>query len=155
MSESATTPKRPSLEAEIGALNWENAHRAAIQMRYSDTDAMGHLNNAVYVQYLETSRLLLMRDLGVPDDGGRSVVARLELDYRREIKLGQTVVVESLIEQIGRSSWAVVSRILADGVPSALARTVEVKVGEDMRPAPVDDLTRSLLLPVMAQQARA
>lgn len=155
MSNHTKNTERPHLTAELAPLNWENAHRTTIQMRYSDTDAMGHLNNAVYVQYLETSRVLLMRDLAVPDGGGRSVVARLELEYRQEIKLGQTVVVESLVEHIGRSSWTVVSRILADGQPSAFARTVEVKVGEDMRPAAIDDALRTLFEPLMTKEVQA
>lgn len=143
--------RRPNLEAEFTLLDWSRSHKATIQMRYSDTDAMGHLNNAVYVQYLETSRILLMRDLAVPDEGGRSVVARLELDYRREIKLGQVVVVESLIERLGNSSWTVISRIMADGVPSAFARTVEVGVDEHLRPAPLTEATREALGAILAQ----
>lgn len=99
-------------------------------MRYSDTDAMGHVNNAVYVQYLETARVVMMRDLQGGTDELRSVVARLELDYAREIKLNQEVVVESLVERLGGKSWTVISRILADDRPCAFARTVEVRVNE-------------------------
>lgn len=126
MSEAAP----PRLKDEFAPLEWSRAHRTSIQMRYSDTDAMGHVNNAVYVQYLETARVVMMRDLQGGTDELRSVVARLELDYAREIKLNQEVVVESLVERLGGKSWTVISRILADDRPCAFARTVEVRVNE-------------------------
>lgn len=143
----STHPPLPTRDA-LAALDWSRAHRAPIQMRYGDIDAMGHLNNAVYVQYLETSRVVLMRDLGVPDRDDRSVVARLELDYRREVRWEQAVTVESLIERVGRTSWVVVSRVLADGEPCAYARTVQVRVDERKRPQEVPDFIRAALAPL-------
>jgi len=122
-------------------------------MRYGDIDAMGHLNNAVYVQYLETSRVALMRDLGVPDREDRSVIARLELDYRREVRWEQAVTVESLIERVGRTSWTVVSRVLADGEPCAYARTVQVRVDRAHRPETLPDSLRAALAPLGVQPA--
>ncbi|WP_081909008.1 thioesterase family protein [Deinococcus sp. YIM 77859] len=131
--------------APLASLDWSRAHRAPIQMRYGDIDAMGHLNNAVYVQYLETSRIELMRDLGVRAEDDHSVIARLELDYRREVLWGQAVVVESLVERIGHTSWTVLSRLTADGVPCALARTVQVRVDAAHRPVPLPERMRAAL----------
>lgn len=129
----------------LAALDWSRAHHAEIQMRYGDLDAMGHLNNAVYVQYLETSRILLMRDLGVSEQDDRSVIARLELDYRHEVRWGQQVGVDSLIERVGRSSWTVVSRLTADGLPCAYARTVQVRVDAQHRPEALTEQMRAAL----------
>lgn len=134
--------------AALEGLDWSRAHRTAIQMRYGDIDAMGHLNNAVYVQYLETSRVILMRDLGVRGEDDHSVIARLELDYRREVLWGQAVAVESLIERVGRTSWVVVSRLTADGVPSAYARTVQVRVDADHRPEALPGRVRTAFAPL-------
>lgn len=135
--------------AALAGLDWSRAHRTPIQMRYGDIDAMGHLNNAVYVQYLETSRVILMRDLGVREQDDHSVIARLELDYRREVRWGQTVEVESLVERVGRTSWTVASRLLADGEPSAYARTVQVRVDADHRPEPLPERVRSAFAPLL------
>ncbi|UQN07337.1 thioesterase family protein [Deinococcus sp. QL22] len=132
------------------APDWARAHRAGIQMRYGDIDTMGHLNNAVYVQYLETSRILLMRDLGVPDDEDRSVIARLELDYQREIRLGQDVFVETLVERLGNTSWTLLSRVTADGVPCTYARTVQVRVDAALKPTPLPAVLREQLQTLLA-----
>ncbi|EYB66498.1 thioesterase superfamily protein [Deinococcus phoenicis] len=142
-------PDRASLD--WASPDWARAHRAEIQMRYGDIDAMGHLNNAVYVQYLETSRVILMRELGVPDRDDRSVIARLELDYRREVLWGQTVAVESLVERVGRTSWTVVSRLTADGVPCAFARTVQVRVDAGHRPEVLPESLRAAFAPLLAR----
>ncbi|MFC6591571.1 acyl-CoA thioesterase [Deinococcus lacus] len=123
----------------LADLDWSRAHTAPIQMRYSDADAMGHLNNAVYVQYLETARVLMMQDLGGDINALLTVLARIELDYVREIRLGQTVEVQTLLEHVGRSSYSFVVRMMADGEPCAYGRTVQVNVGTDKRPAPLSD----------------
>ena len=34
-----------------------HAHRTDIQMRFGDTDALGHVNNASYASYAEVARL--------------------------------------------------------------------------------------------------
>ncbi len=145
-------PARSRPEEVFGRLDWRAAHRAGIQMRYGDLDTMGHLNNAVYVQYLETSRVILMTDLGVPPSQDRSVIARLELDYRHEIRPGQTVVVETLVERVGRTSWTLLSRVMADGLPCAYARTVQVRVDADLRPVPLADDLRGRLSGLLAQE---
>lgn len=136
-------------DSSLAALDWSRAHRAEIQMRYGDIDAMGHLNNAVYVQYLETSRVILMRDLGVRDTDDHSVIARLELDYRREVRWGQRVVVDNLVERVGRTSWTVVSRLTADGEACAYARTVQVRVDAAHRPEVLPERVRLALAPLL------
>ena len=121
----------------IPALNWQDARRCTIQLRYSDLDAMGHINNARYAEFLEVSRMDLSAALGIRDVDDLSVLARLELDYVGELRLGQEVVIESLVERVGRTSWVVVSRFLADGVPCAFARSVQVSVDEAHTPRPL------------------
>jgi acyl-CoA thioester hydrolase len=145
----------PFRQQSGAAPDWARAHRAGIQMRYGDIDTMGHLNNAVYVQYLETSRILLMRDLGVPDDEDRSVIARLELDYQREIRLGQEVFVETLVERLGNTSWTLLSRVTADGMPCTYARTVQVRVDASLKPAPLPAVLRRQLQTLLAFPAPA
>ena len=44
-------------------------------------------------------------------------------------------VIETLIERVGRTSWTGVARILADGVPCAFARSVQVRVDDQGLPA--------------------
>ncbi|GAA3750724.1 thioesterase family protein [Streptomyces tremellae] len=55
-------------------------------LRWADMDAFGHVNNVVFLRYLEEARIDFMFRLA-PDDGsasfsGGSVVARHEIDYK-------------------------------------------------------------------------
>lgn len=126
--------------------DWGAAHRVQIQMRYADLDTLGHLNNAVYVQYFETARVRLTEALELPPHLDRSVIARMEIDYRREVRWGQEVIVETLVERLGRTSWTTVARLLADGEVCTLARTVEVRVPEgSLTPTPLEDDLRERL----------
>lgn len=141
----ASSPRsRP--EEVYEALDWGRALRHRIQMRYADLDTMGHLNNAVYVQYFETARVLVWEDLGIPAHLDRSVIARQEIDYRHEVRWGQDVWVEALIERLGNTSWTTVCRMVADGQPCAYSRTVQVRVGEGgLRPQPLEPELRELM----------
>ncbi|MGH3747175.1 MAG: acyl-CoA thioesterase [Micromonosporaceae bacterium] len=58
-------------------------------MRWSDMDAYGHVNNVVYLTYLEESRVDMLFTLG-SELGGRALsdgvlVARHEIDYKRPL----------------------------------------------------------------------
>ncbi|PNY81152.1 acyl-CoA thioesterase [Deinococcus koreensis] len=139
----------------IPALNWPDAHRCVIQLRYSDLDAMGHVNNARYAEYLEVSRIALSQELGLGDVDDLSVLARLELDYLAEIRLEHELVIETLIERVGRTSWVTVSRFLADGRPCALARGVQVSVDEAHQPRELPQDFAARVAPVRVDSFRA
>lgn len=147
------SPSAPAQAApgRIPELNWADAHRASIQMRYSDIDTNHHVNNGRYGEYLENARIMLMRDVGLWGAGERTVLARMELDYVQEIRAGQDLMVESLIERLGHTSWTVVARILADGVPCAFSRAVLVRVNTDHQPQPLPDWVREALAPLMVR----
>ncbi|GGM55056.1 hypothetical protein GCM10008956_33730 [Deinococcus arenae] len=130
MSQSAAVTPAAS---RLPALNWEDASRSVIQLRYGDLDAMGHVNNARYAEFLEVGRMALSREVGGGADD-RSVLARLEINYVRDIRQGQEVAVDTLIERVGRTSWTSVALIRADGVPCAFARSVQVRVDEQGAP---------------------
>ncbi len=118
-----------------------------IPVRWRDLDPLGHVNNAVYVSYLETARVRLWRERM----GGRDardipfVVARVEIDYLRPVELGQRVLVAMRCEAIGRSSFTIAYRVTADGAPCAEARSVQVCIGPDGATIPVPEPMRSAL----------
>ena len=61
--------------------------------RFRDTDAMGHINNAVYVTYLEVARQEYWRAFK-QDDNYRDVpfiFARVEVDFRSEALMHETL----------------------------------------------------------------
>jgi acyl-CoA thioester hydrolase len=95
-----------------------------IPIRWRDIDALGHVNNAVYLTYLEQ---LLMVLLG-PILGDDYVSARVELDFRNEVRLADREVLGSArVERIGRSSVTVAFTLARpDGTTALEGSTVLV-----------------------------
>ena len=63
-------------------------HEKRVEIRWRDVDAFGHVNNAVYATYLEECRdEWLDRWLGDEEAAWDFVVARLAIDFRRELRL--------------------------------------------------------------------
>jgi len=137
-------------------MNWERAHTTIIQMRFGDVDLLGHVNNVAYAQYLETARITYLQHFEEKRLALPTVVARLEVDYRNEVKLGQHVTVQLLVSRLGSSSFDFSYRVLADGVLAAEARTVQVHVDRaTRRPVRIPDDVRAVLEEEMAWMTTA
>lgn len=102
-----------------------------LTVRFRDLDALNHVNNAVYLTYLEEARLAFSAEMGV--DWSRFqeqgfVLARCEIDYRRPALLGDTLRIELGVGNLGRSSFEFVYRVtrVDDGQLIAEARTTQV-----------------------------
>lgn len=97
-------------------------------------DALGHVNQAVYHELLEEARAELISSL--PSHTKQSfVMARVELDYRREIPLNHRFVeVTLVVELVGRSSITLSQQIFrSDGELAADGRSVMVAWDEERR----------------------
>ena len=120
-----------------------------IEVRFRDVDALGHVNNAVVVTYLEVARFAWWRDYlaGRPFADEAFLIARVEVDYLRPILITDRIRVEVRCPRIGRSSFDLQSRILDDqGTCFAEGRTVQVMVDPGLaRPTPIRPETRAWL----------
>ena len=131
--------------------------RHRLQVRFRDCDPLGHVNNAVYLTYLEQARFNLWRaQLGfeakvASDPGPRGVgfiLARVEFDFRAQSRYGDELEVALSLESFGRTSFTYSYEIhdVATGALVATARTVLVRFDYDtQRPAPLDDAFKARL----------
>lgn len=76
--------------------------------RFRDTDAMGHVNNAVYVTYIEVARQAYWRRMSELRDYGRVpfILARIEMDFRSEALVHETLDLCIRCAWIGGKSFA-------------------------------------------------
>ncbi|KOG53762.1 thioesterase [Streptomyces griseoflavus] len=106
-------------------------HLYSCPLRWSDMDAFGHVNNAVFVRYLEEARIDFMWRLA-PGEGsasfsGGSVVARHEIDYVRPlVHRHAPVTVESWVTKIGAASMTIAYEIKDEDTVYVRASTVVV-----------------------------
>jgi acyl-CoA thioester hydrolase len=114
------------------------------RVRFRDCDSLGHVNNAVYLTYLEEA---VNEWLG-PVLGLDWVTVRVEIDFRRELRgLGGEVAVRMRVERVGTSSITGVAEVAGpDGEVAADARVVVVAWDpETRRPRPLDERQRAEL----------
>jgi acyl-CoA thioester hydrolase len=82
------------------------AHVKEIEIRWRDVDALRHVNNAVYATYLEECRDGFVQEAFGPDGAWSYVLARVAIDFRRELRLEDgRVVVSCRLGRVGRSSF--------------------------------------------------
>ena len=102
-------------------LDGDFGHRSAVTVRFADTDAMGHVNNAAYLTYVEAARIEwwlaatgepLEREPGRPDG---LILAEASIAFRSPVFFGETVTVETRGGRIGRTSLVLEHRLTASG----------------------------------------
>jgi len=124
-----------------------------LDVRFRDCDPMGHVNNAVYLTYLEQTRFAHWRSLWgfgspqLPSGMPGVILARVECDYRRPARSGDRLEIRMRVAEIGRSSFRYEYEILdAEGRIVLTARTVQVMYDYAAeKPVPVPDDIRALL----------
>jgi acyl-CoA thioester hydrolase len=122
--------------------------RISMAIRWRDIDALGHVNQSVYHELLEEGRGALFSPLIDAAGGFEFVLARIELDYRREVRHADGPVdVVTRIEQLGRTSVTMTHEIVrADGEVAAEGRSVLVAWdAEARRSRALTDAERAVL----------
>ena len=134
--------------------------RHRVRVRFRDCDPLGHVNNAVYLTYLEDARLTLWRTqiggVARADEQGRRgegfILARAEIDFRAQVRYGDELEVRLALANFGRTSATYDYEIVdvqSDRIAAA-ARTVQVWFDYDaQKPVPLSEETkRKLSAPV-------
>lgn len=95
----------------------EFKHKLKIKVRFSDLDAMRHVNNATFLTYLEEARIAYYKDIfDMPkkDLDFSAVVAKIEISYLQPIVLGEEVEVLTKTTKFGRKSSDLVNLITVE-----------------------------------------
>ena len=145
------TPGRIETPEDARDLPGGFGHRVEVEVRFADTDALGHVNNAVYLTYCEMARIRYWTDVtGEPVSAGHEgaeslILAEARITYRAPVFHTETVTIETRTAHIGRSSFTLEHRLTARGPkssPRLVATSASVMVRYDYRtdrPAPLSD----------------
>jgi acyl-CoA thioester hydrolase len=94
-------------------------HLLDIEVRFADTDARGHVNNAVYLTYCEIGRIRYWTDVtgeaftSVAEGAESLILAEARITYRAQTFYGEIVTIQTRATRIGRSSFTLEHRLLA------------------------------------------
>lgn len=116
----------------------ESEHRATVQteckVRFSDTDAMGHVNNACFFTYMEQARVAYLRRLAPDVDykaGLKSfpfILADIQCSFKTPLYVDEIVIVSISVDSIGTKSFVFDYRLTEQntGRTVATGRSVQV-----------------------------
>lgn len=145
----SATPMTPAHDTEAGAFD--------LQVRFSDVDVYGHVNNVKYFEFFQEARIDFMSTLwaDAPEDAPRvpMVLARVDVDYRVPVLFRlEPYRVASWISQVGTSSFVVEGEIRDGGTVLAKARTVMVTFDPETQcAAPAPAAYRDVLLEAVSR----
>ncbi len=106
-------------------------------IRFADLDPQGHVNNTIFATFFETGRVMFLREPGnaLSPPGTTSVLARLDINFLREMHWPGTVEIGTGIEQIGRSSYTFLQAVFHEGACAGTGRATMVMIDMETRKA--------------------
>lgn len=147
-----------------------DAHEVPLQVRFGDTDALGHVNNAAFAAYAEIGRLEFFREVvglgvgsvgdaaappsGADEPGGGLILARLAIDFRAQVRFPAALRVVTRVARLGSSSVTLHQEVLEGATVAAEIGSVVVHFDyAEQRPAPLPGWARGRLEPFLVGAA--
>jgi acyl-CoA thioester hydrolase len=123
------------------------------EVRFRDLDPMGHVNNAVFLTYLEQARVAFFAEVGAATglEDMNMIVARVEIDFKAPVRLRQEVEVSVRASRFGTKSFDLEYELHVGGELVAEAKSVQVAYDYGRRePMPLPPEWREKLTAVAA-----
>jgi acyl-CoA thioester hydrolase len=97
-----------------------------VTLRYSDMDALGHLNNAVYATLFEAGRVAYVdgRLEALTPPGASYVIVKLTIEFKAEARYPGLARISTRIDRVGGSSMTFTQELHVEGRLAATAESV-------------------------------
>lgn len=101
-------------------------HKLPLQIRFNDIDMMGHVNNAVLMEFFDYGKMKYFDAVGVDVEKENStiVIVHYEVDFRGQVTLHSNAEVCTKVIRFGEKSLQILQHIVCDGEVKAVCRTV-------------------------------
>ncbi len=124
-----------------------------IEIRYSDLDPQGHVNNAQFLSYFEQARINYLIHLGLYDPGESFlkvgiIIAEARITYLKPILFGMKVMVDTAIHKMGNKSMTMDYRLAGMDDEAELATGSTILVAYDyysLSTIPIPENWRSII----------
>jgi acyl-CoA thioester hydrolase len=123
---------------------WTNT----LQPRFSETDALGHVNNTVLPVWFEESRSPIFELFcpGMAVDDWHLIIAKIDVDFLAEIYYGKPVEVRTYMNKVGNSSMVVGHEAWQEGQMVAKGHAILVHFDHKEKSSkPIPDDIRNIL----------
>ncbi len=103
-------------------------YKIEINPRFKDTDALGHINNASFITWIEEARRPVFEEFNseLSIEKWNLIIARVEMDFVAQCYYGKKVVINSSIEKIGTSSLIIYHDLLQENTKIAQGKSILV-----------------------------
>lgn len=124
------------------------SHFVSENIRFSDTDLVGHVNNTSFAVYCEAGRVHFGMSLKLPADSSfGGVLARIEINMRAEAHFPGVIEIGTGVVRVGRTSYTLGQGLFMGDKCVATAQGVLVAIdARTRRPTPLTEATRTALL---------
>jgi acyl-CoA thioester hydrolase len=111
-------------------------HRYVVDVRFGDTDAMGHVNNSRFLTYCESARIAYWEaatgePMALVTHGAHEslILADIRVSFRSPAYFGEALTLESRVGRLGRTSFMLEHRLTAAESSAGDARLVATAEG--------------------------
>ncbi len=123
---------------------------AVHKVRSYECDSYGHVNNAVYLNYLEYGRMEALDELNITlerlktETGTLVVIRRVDIEYLRPLTMGDEIVIKTFLKESRRTSGVFGQEIIhrESGELAARADVTWVFINLQGKPAPIPQLVK-------------
>lgn len=105
-------------------------HELKVNVRFSETDALGHINNTSYFIYLEEARMKFFEALGLASnvEGWNFLLASTKCDFISQGYFNQLLSVRTYLTKVGTKSCELSHDILCSQTGETIAKGMAVLV---------------------------
>ena len=99
-----------------------------LQTRWKDLDAFRHINNAVFLSYIEDARIILLKRWKINYDKKSLIVASVKIDYLKQVNHPSSLAIGQRVSRLGTKSFDIKSAVFVKGdkVPSCISTITSV-----------------------------
>src|SRR5947208_16888011 len=124
-----------------------------VRARFRDIDPMRHVNNWVFLTYVQQARVAFLADAGAATglEDMNLIIARVEIDFKAPVRLGQEVEISVRASRFGTKSFDLDYELRVECELVAEAKSVQVAYDYARRePVPVPAAWREKLTAIPA-----
>ncbi len=120
------------MKHDIPEAPFDFRHRVPVQIRFNDIDMFGHVNNAVYLQFLDMGKLTYFKQFmggAFEHEPTVPVVANINVNFHHPTLIDEHISVLTAVASVSNTSLVLEQRVVADnGSVKCTARTTMVNI---------------------------
>ena len=102
-----------------------------LNTRWKDLDAFNHINNAVFLSYIEDARIVFFKRWNIDYAKKSLIVASVKIDYLEQVKHPSELIIGQKVSRLGTKSFDITSAVFVKDRPNPVCVSVITSVAFD------------------------